>query len=114
MVNPNGDQNGSKMRLVPQIILLLLIMAVVILAILTLTRPISQQAQTETPCPTLVAVMTEQATLFVDETSTAIVPLEPPTPEDIGYTDGIIFWSTVLVLIMLVGVLIETLRRKRG
>lgn len=114
MTNLNGGQNGSKMGLAPQIILFVLIIAVVVLAILTFTRPISQQAQTETPCPTLLALMTEQATLFVDVTPTPLLDLEPPTPEDIGYTDGIIFWSTVLVLIMLVGVLIETLRRRRG
>lgn len=114
MANLNGDQNGSKVGLAPQIILFLLIIAVVILAILTFTRPISQGAQTETPCPTLQALMTEQSTLFVDVTPTPLAPLEPPTPEDIGYTDGIIFWSTILVLIMLVGVLVETLRRKRG
>jgi hypothetical protein len=114
MANLNGDQNGSKTGLAPQIILLLLIIAVVILAILTFTRPISQQAQiqTGTPCPTLLALMTEQSTLFVNLTSTPTIPLGPPTPEDIGYTDGIIFWSTILVLIMLVGVLINTFRQK--
>ncbi|MFN2304764.1 MAG: hypothetical protein ACK2TV_13625 [Anaerolineales bacterium] len=114
MANLNGDQNKSIKRWVPQIILFVLMIAVVTLAIITFTRPISQQAQTETSSPTQQALLTEEATLNVDLTPTPLVAIEPPTPENIGYTDGIIFWSTILVLIMLVGVLIETVRRRRS
>jgi hypothetical protein len=46
-------------------------------------------------------------------TQTAEAETLPPTPEEIGYTDGIIFMSTLLILILLVGTLRETLRRKR-
>jgi hypothetical protein len=45
-------------------------------------------------------------------TSTAEMEDLPPTPEEIGYTNGIIFCSTVLVLILLVGTLRETIRRE--
>ena len=35
--------------------------------------------------------------------------LEPATPEEIGSTDGIILWSAILILILLVGTLRELL-----
>ena len=48
----------------------------------------------------------------LEMTQTAEQDAQPPTPEEIGYTDGIIFMSTLLILILLVGTLRETLRRK--
>ena len=47
-------------------------------------------------------------------TQTAEVEALPPTPEEIGYTDGIIFMSTLLILILLLGTLREALWRKRS
>jgi len=111
----NGQKNdpkGTRLGFGSQLILFTLIIGVVILAILTFTRPISQVERTITPCPTslaLTATAQPAGTTIALTPTTEVVPL---TPEDIGYTDLIIFWSTVLVLILLVGVLRETILQK--
>lgn len=112
---PNGGngKNGTRFGFGSQLILFSLIIAVVILAILTFTRPISQVERTITPCPTsiaLTATAQPSGTAFVITPTSEVVPL---TPEEIGYTDLIIFWSTVLVLILLVGVLRETILQRK-
>lgn len=113
--SPNGEneKNGTRIGFGSQLILFTLIIAVVILAILTFTRPISQGERTITPCPTsmaLTATAQPHGTAVVVTPTSEVVPL---TPEEIGYTDLIIFWSTVLVLILLVGVLRETILQRR-
>ena len=46
-------------------------------------------------------------------TTTETITMDiPPTPDEIGYTDGIIFFATILVLILLVGTLREVIHRK--
>jgi len=112
--SPKGEngQNGPRIGFGSQLILFTLIIGVVILAILTFTRPISQGVRTVTPCPTsmiLTAPAQSSGTAPVVTPTSEVVPL---TPEEIGYTDLIIFWSTVLVLILLVGVLRETISQK--
>jgi hypothetical protein len=84
-----------------------LVLGVSFLSSLAFSKPISQERQT----PTAVETQTEMAT-GTPEAIATVTEEEPPTPEEIGYTDGIIFCSTVLVLILLVGTLRETLRRK--
>ncbi len=111
--NGENGQNGARLGFGSQLILFTLIIGVVILAILTFTRPISQVERTITPCPTSLSLT---ATAQPSGTEMAITPTSevvPLTPEDIGYTDLIIFWSTVLVLILLVGVLRETILQKK-
>jgi hypothetical protein len=93
-------------RLVSRWVLLGLILSVVIVSSLAFTRPIAQNRQAATEVVVTDSVMTE--TLEASSTEEA-----PPTPEEIGYTDGIIFCSSVLVLILLVGTLRETLYRRK-
>lgn len=112
---PNGENGKKRTRIGfgSQLILFTLIIGVVILAILTFTRPISQGERTITPLPTsmeLTATAQPFGTAAVITPTSEVVPL---TPEEIGYTDLIIFWSTVLVLILLVGVLRETILQRK-
>jgi hypothetical protein len=106
------EPKPSKRRLGPQWALMVLVLVVMILTSMAFIHPERQVNATTSP------VSTASVTPDFDETELAPDLLEieteslPPTPEEIGYTDGIIFCSSVLVLILLVGTLRETLRRK--
>jgi len=102
-----------KQRFGPHWILYLLLVLVLMLSIMAFTSPISQNNQSATPSPTAIALDGEVAPTAAALTATAESETLPPTPEEIGYTDGIIFWSTILILILLIGTLREALRRKR-
>ncbi len=78
-----------------------LVLGVLVLSILAFFSPVSQGWQETTPTPTAYEL-----------TPTNETEAPPPTPEEIGYTDGIIFMSTLLILILLIGTLREILRRK--
>lgn len=100
-------------RPVSQWLLLILVLAVLFLSSLAFSKPISQGGRTPTPEPTCTGNLAEGTAAAMTQTPSAEETEEdPPTPEEIGYTDGIIFCSTVLVLILLVGTLRETLRRR--
>jgi hypothetical protein len=75
--------------------------------------------------PTLVDViaipLSGQDSGNVQQSEQVAAPVAAPTPtgqttpsttEEIGSTDGIILWATVLVLILIIGTLRETLHRK--
>ncbi len=107
MTAPVDRSHQRKPWLKPQWVLVMLVLGVLFLSSLAFSKPISQKRQD----PTSVETQTKTVTGTPEATATATED-EPPTPEEIGYTDGIIFCSTVLVLILLVGTLRETLRRK--
>lgn len=93
-----------------QWMLVALAAAVLTLSVLAFSSPVSQNSTLATPSP---AGMTEcTATAAAAQTQTAESEAAPPTPEEIGYTDGIIIMSTLLILILLVATLREALRRK--
>lgn len=94
----------------PHGLLILLIVVVVALYILSCMEPIIPQQfatltpeLTETPAPESISQTDEPG-----QDQDIVIPL---TEEEIGSTDGIVFWSTILILILLVGTLRETLRR---
>ena len=94
-------------------ILIALVLVVLVFSVLAFISPISQGGQGSTPTPSVVSgtgAATPSGDLEI--TQTAEGETLPPTPEEIGYTDGIIFMSTLLILILLVGTLRETLRRR--
>jgi len=94
-------------------VLILLVLGVLALSILAFASPVSQGLQAATPSPTgLVDPATGETTENLDVTQTAEAEALPPTPEEIGFTDGIIFMSTVLILILLLATLRETILRK--
>ena len=97
-----------------RLVLIALVLGVLTLSILAFISPVSQGGQETTPSPTGMSAQ-ETGTPETEEnlTQTAEVEALPPTPEEIGYTDGIIFMSTLLILILLLGTLREALRRKK-
>lgn len=103
----------TKRGIGPQWILFTLVLGVLILSSVAFAMPIGQStplpAVSETPSATEDPVAGNVITITPSTEADAL----PPTAEEIGYTDGIIFCSTVLVLILLVGTLRETVRRKR-
>ncbi len=94
-------------RLVSRWVLLGLILSVVIFSSLAFTRPIAQNRQAATATDESPPVATDSVQVSSTEEEA------PPTAEEIGYTDGIIFCSSILVLILLVGTLRETLYRRK-
>lgn len=101
----------SKFRLEPQYLIFLFSLIILLVFIVVFVRPVYPAPLDQTAEPTSsVSTITPQVS-----TDTEITPTPtslPPTPEEIGYTDGIIFWATALVIILLVGTLRETLRRR--
>ena len=91
-----------------------MIVAILILAVLALRSPISQPVGERTMVPTLDAEISE---ISPDETPEPVVIIMEPedflNPEEIGHTDGIIFWSTMLLLIVVIGTLREAILRKK-
>jgi hypothetical protein len=106
-------QDPQQRPLGPYWILIVLVIGVLILATLAFLRPIAGSGPTATPADTTASLTPEgvQETLMTGE-QTPTTTEAPPAPEDIGYTDGIIFCSSVLVLILLVGTLREAIRRR--
>ncbi|MDY6873739.1 MAG: hypothetical protein SVR81_07220 [Chloroflexota bacterium] len=106
-------QDPKQPQLGPYWILIALVIGVLILATLTFLRPIAGSGPNVTPADT-TASLTPQGAAETEVTGelTPTATEAPPTPEDIGYTDGIIFCSSVLVLILLVGTLREVVRRR--
>ena len=100
----------KKFRFNPQWILLIIVLGVIVLSVLALRSPVAERSNllspTSTPSPEVVEVGGTPGD--IDQTTPQ---RPPPTVEEIGNTNGIIFWSTVLVLILLVGTLRETLFR---
>jgi hypothetical protein len=92
--------------------LLALVIGVMIITSIAFIQPLSQGGVTPTPeLATLVSPAAETTQEGMDLTPT-VTPTEPPSAEEVGYTDGIILCSSVLVLILLVGTLRETLHRR--
>ncbi len=92
--------------------LVILILSVLILASFAFGRPNGQEAITASPTATLMT-NAETGTATVNNTTTeTVTPDIPPSPDEIGYTDGIIFFATILVLILLVATLREVIHRK--
>lgn len=109
MPDKNKGRLGSNLRLTPHWLLITLVLGVLTLFSLAYASPISQNNAGVLPQET-DDVPTPPG--FEQTPTPDPQELPPPTPEEIGYTDGIIFWSTLLVLILLIGTLRETLYRK--
>lgn len=110
-----GKKNGLRYRRRSNLrwVLIALVLGVLTLSILAFISPVSQVGQETSPSPTgLSDQETGTPTIVQDLTQTAEIEALPPTAEEIGYTDGIIFMSTLLILILLVATLRETLLRK--
>lgn len=105
----NGTFSGRKLMWS----LIAMLVAIIILAVLALRSPISQPIGERTMVPTIDATVSEVSPEVTPEP--VVIILEPEDfldPEEIGHTDGIIFWSTVLLLIVVLGTLREIILRK--
>lgn len=100
-----------RFRFEPQYFIFLFSLLILLAFVVVFARPVYPAPLSQTAEPTSsVSTMTPQT-----PSDTEITPTPtslPPTPEEIGYTDSIIFWATALVIILLVGTLRETLRRR--
>ncbi|QRN83049.1 hypothetical protein JR338_11645 [Chloroflexota bacterium] len=96
----------------PQWILLALVLGVMIITSVAFMQPISRARTAPTPTANAAEVTLEGARTESIAPTPSVTPTEPPSAEEVGYTDGIILCSSVLVLILLVGTLRETLRRR--
>jgi len=111
--NQDKPRGQMKIKFEPLYFLFILSLVILSLFIIAFARPVYPASLNATIEPTLKASLeTDQPENENLLTTTPTPELEPPTPEEIGYTDGIIFWATVLVIILLAGTLRETLRRK--
>jgi len=97
----------------PQWILFIVVIGILAFSTLAFMRPIFQGTVEIAPSPTALPATETQG---ADDGSSAveITPTEetPPTPEEIGFTDGIILGSTILIVILLVATLRETIWRE--
>jgi hypothetical protein len=83
------------------------------LAFLALRSPISQPVGERVITVTVTSAPLEDGLVKTPEPE--VIVLEPEDfldPEEIGHTDGIIFWSTLLMLIVVIATLRETILRK--
>lgn len=111
MGNGNSVRNGQRFRIPPEWFFFILIIGILTLSTMAFFSPISQGVSpTATPS---VVVITQVVSCTPDVQMTPTVALPPPTPDEIGYTNGIIFWSTILILILLIGTLREILRKNK-
>jgi hypothetical protein len=102
-----AEQNGSfKWGLV------ILIMSVLIVASFAFGRQESEETATASPTAALMESAETEAAAGNGTITETVTPDVPPSPDEIGYTDGIIFFATVLVLILLVATLREVIHRK--
>ena len=94
-------------------ILIALLIGVLILSVYALIDPFSQDEEQTGFVPTMTIIPEDgRPEEELELTQTVEVEALPPTPEEIGYTDGIIFMSSLLILILLVGTLREILHRR--
>lgn len=111
--NQDNPRRQLKIKFEPQYFLFILSLVILFLFIIAFARPVYPASLNATVEPTkTTSLETDQPGNENLLTTTPTPELEPPTPEEIGYTDGIIFWATVLVIILLAGTLRETLQRK--
>lgn len=112
---PNNNQEANEKFWGSRLMwtLLVMIFVIVVLAFMAFRSPISQ------PIGERVITVTVTPALSDDELAATpepeVIVLEPEDfldPDEIGHTDGIIFWSTVLLLIVVAATLRETILRK--
>lgn len=115
MTDRNGDANTSVWRNRLVWMLLAMLVIVVVLAALSLRSPIAQPIGERTMVPTLDGTPSADALMATPEPEVIILGQDDfLDPEEIGHTDGIIFWSTLLLLIVVLGTLRETVLRKNN
>lgn len=109
--NKNKNRFWSEIKLEPQYLIFFFSLIILLAIVVVFVRPVYPASLNQTAVPSSTTTA-ETPQLTVDSEVTITPTSLPPTPEEIGYTDGIILWATVLVIILIIGTLRETLRRK--
>lgn len=104
---PPNQNHGPQWYVVALIVLVLVVSTLIFIQPISNARTTADVEATASLTPEMGGTTPEGTLTTTDEAE-----LLPPTPDEVGYTDGIIFCSTVLVLILLVGTLRETVHRK--
>ena len=112
MTGRKKDRPKFRLKLGPHWLLLIMVMGVLILTSLAFIRSDTPEAVESMPSQTATESTQIGETLSSTMTPEMEAESSSPTPEEVGYTDGIIFFSSILVLILLVGTLRETVRRE--
>jgi hypothetical protein len=114
MANHNNGSNGSFWGSRFMWMLVGMMVVVVVLAVLALRSPISQPTGERVITLTVTSASPEDYLTATPEPEAIVLqPEDFLDPEEIGHTGNIIFWSTVLLLILLVGTFRETILRKK-
>jgi hypothetical protein len=114
MANHNNGSSGSFWANRFMWMLVGMMVVVVVLAVLALRSPISQPTGERVITLTVTSVSPEENLTGTPEPEAIVLqPEDFLDPEEIGHTGNIIFWSTVLLLILLVGTFRETILRKK-
>lgn len=106
MREEHQESHEKSWQIGPQYLLFALVSGILVLSSVAFIRPIFIAISTNTES-TSNATVQEIETVTPESALTPTPDSEalPPTPEEIGYTDGIIIWSTVLMLLLLAGTL---------
>jgi len=114
-MNKRSSENGDSLWCSKFIWTLVIMMIVVAgLAVLSwrspISKPIGERLITLTPTsgPTDMSLTPNPEPELI-----VLGPEDFLDPDEIGHTDGIILWGTVLMLILLLGTLRETILRKK-
>jgi hypothetical protein len=114
MANQTNGSNGSFWNSRFMWMLVGMMVVVVVLAVLALRSPISQPTGERMITMTVTSVSPENNLTATPEPEAIVLqPEDFLDPEEIGHTGNIIFWSTVLLLILLVGTFREAILRKK-
>ena len=92
--------------------IVILILGVLIIASLAFGSSSVPESTATTPTENLLESAGTGTDMVSDVSTETGTPAVPPSPNEVGYTDGIIFFATVLVLILLVATLREVVYRK--
>ena len=113
MTENKSHQVKPTINIQPQMVLFGFSFLVLLILFIAFASPVYPLPLASTAQPTCTPMSeTDPNAIEGSLTPTPTPDLPPPTPEEIGGTDGIIIWATILIVILLAGTLRETLRRK--
>lgn len=114
MGNQSAGKNNSLWNSKFLWVLVVVLVLVIVLAVFSWRSPISQPTGERMITLTVTSGSPDQGLVLTPQPELILLgPEDFLNPEEIGHTDGIILWGTVLMLILLLATLRETIRRKK-
>jgi cbb3-type cytochrome oxidase subunit 3 len=111
--NQEEHRSWLKRKFEPQYVLFFFSLMVLLIIVIAFARPVYPFPLQSTAQPSCTAaVQTGQTQTENGITPTPSPELIPPSPEEVGYTNGIIFWATILMFILFAATVREIWRRK--